>query len=171
MCPSSRTFCAQRGPGRAWKQDIVLDLQTAVSQQSAQTKSGEENSCDDQQELEDEENDLLVAIAGDLAAEDINGDYAALSNQDARSSEDSYAWLGRLPGSAYIYWEELPWIGFFMGPNPLYPLSMFRQIFRVPRTLFRRLLCILIEHSPSKWSMRTDGFGRKGKEAEVKVMV
>lgn len=66
----------------------MLELQTEMYQQFAETESGEEYSYENHQDLDDEVNGLTVAITGALAAEAINGEHASLGNQDVRSDED-----------------------------------------------------------------------------------
>lgn len=60
-----------------------------MSALSTQTELVEEGSSDDQCDLEDEKNDLIVAIAGAIAAEAIQLDDEARWNEDTGSDEDS----------------------------------------------------------------------------------
>lgn len=117
----------------------MLELQATMSQNSAEPDSVEDNSCEEQEDLEDEMNDLIVAIAGALAVEAINGDHAAVRNEDERSDEDRYPCLWSVTESANICWEESAWMRDYMGLNLLYSMYTLRQTSRLPRTLCRRL--------------------------------
>lgn len=80
-------------------------------------------------------------------------------------------WKRRVEGSSYIYHPHSRWVEHYLCLHPLFPPRVFRENFRVPRTMFTRDMTDQPSHSPQTWSEQRDAVGRAGVASEVKVPV
>lgn len=76
-----------------------------------------------------------------------------------------------VPGSTIIFCPPSRWVEHYLGANPVFPTRVFRENFRVPRTLFVRLLADIQAHASSTWCARRDSVVRTGLAPEVKLLV
>lgn len=79
-------------------------------------------------------------------------------------------WRGRVVGSCYIWREPSRWVQHFTGPDPHFPVRIFRENFRVPRALFYHLLCDLHGHDAEHSSTKCDAVGSFAIHAAMKVL-
>lgn len=64
-----------------------------------------------------------------------------------------------------------PWVSYYLGPNPLYPISNFRQCLRVTFTRIFILHAALFAKSPNVWTIRRGALNRPDIHFENKFMV
>lgn len=147
------------------------DLYGAMKEPSLQTDSEEDDASRSDDDMDDEQDDFIIAIGVALVAEAYHRRRVARAVTESSSKGGRRPWTGRVMGPSTVSREPSHWMRYYMGPNLMYPTTTLHRVFHVPRTLFWRIISNLIHQNHTKWSTRTDGFGRKGKEAEIKVMV
>lgn len=76
----------------------------------------------------------------------------------------------KLKGAKTISRYFSTWSDIYLRLQPTYPASVFRKLFRVPRTLFLKLKSDFLTYDPNFWSTRTDGIFRPGIRSEVKIL-
>lgn len=84
---------------------------------------------------------------------------------------DDNPWKGKMPGSLFIYRENSRWIPYYLAEDPVYPASTFRENFRVPLSLFKKLWADLLNYDSTTWGTSRDAVSRDGIRGEVKVLV
>lgn len=68
-----------------------------------------------------EEDNMVMALVGTLAAQ-VAGQRDINRETEADRSDISVSpWAGRVVGSAYIKRETTPWMQYYIGPDHVYP--------------------------------------------------
>lgn len=75
---------------------------------------------------------------------------------------------GKIYGARSVFRYRSSWYDLYLSAHPNYPEEVFRQRFRIPRTLLLKVKSYLVGHDAEYCSTRVDGIGRRGIQSEVK---
>lgn len=65
---------------------------------------------------------------------------------------------------------DSPWVSYYLGEAPLYPLDTYRNVLPVPRCVFHRMHREILRHLSHVWKRRVDRFHKQGIRSEVRVL-
>jgi len=77
---------------------------------------------------------------------------------------------GRKAGVRNILRGTSTWKTDYLGSSPAYPLRLFRQRFRIARSMFYKLLSDLTASYPNIWNQRSNAAGRRCIIPEIKIL-
>lgn len=77
---------------------------------------------------------------------------------------------GRQEGSSNVHRGKCSWYDDYLSPHPIYPAHRFRQVFRIPLSLYRTLHDELIEEEPDL-QQKANAFGIPGHTSHQKILV
>lgn len=114
---------------------------------------------------------MMITVLAEMAVLTGEAVGGAVGELERVSQGGGHIRRGKVAGARFFRRGPSPWIDFYLGSDPTYPGNVFRQRFRVPRSLFYKLHTDLVNYDCNTWDTRRDCTGRDKIRSEIKVLV